>query len=230
MKLRNALLAVTLVLAGTSLRAQDFFQMTVQGQASPTVPVTITAVVNTPTGSLNPDFGPDPEVGGPPGNVTLTLAGSVPLTQYQAIVGGHSLGAPLPGSLNFQCHPPFDGPLLFECDGSVGPSQGPGGFSFRNTEKFTRVLTEDEFNSHPDVLAFMLLMNSFFPCGPPESCVLDAGPYGKMLAFEAGVIFDPITSTRVPTPGPLSLFVAGVVGLALSRRRKHLDSSPSPAL
>ena len=30
------------------------------------------------------------------------------------------------------------------------------------------------------------------------------------------------TVTRVPTPLPLSLFLAGVVGLALSRRRKQL--------
>ena len=213
MSLRTVLLAGILALAATALRAEEF-QMTIQGVGCPngappncstTVPVSITADFNSLAGAVAATFA---------GGVADTLNGSAPLTNYTEIVGGHTLASGTDSTLSFGCFGFPVSPNLYECGGSFG------GVSGGDIELWMKTVTQAQFQSFTDPLASLLLMNPGFQCsagGASSQCTMDGGPFGT-LAVDAPVTFAP-----VPEPGLLSLFVVGLVGLALFTRRKQLD-------
>jgi len=214
MKLRTALLAGILALAATALRAEEF-QFTLHGTTDcffddaacnqpMTGPTTITFDFNTREGMASANFGPYP----PPPPDPIVVEGSVPITNYLATVNGHNVNF-APSGFSFGCF----GPVLpnhYECNGGFGQ------VAFDDNELWIKVLTEDQFNSFKDPLASILLLNPNSFCGFVSSiCSFDL-PSGRTQ------LFGPWTVTPVPTPGPLLLFLAGFVGLALSRRRKQV--------
>jgi hypothetical protein len=102
-------------------------------------------------------------------------------------------------------------PNHYECGGGFGQ------VSFDDNELWIQTMTEAEFNSFKDPLAAIFLLNPSSFCGGASSiCEFDQ-PNGRTQ------LFGPWTITPVPAPGPLSLFLVGGMGFALSRRRKKLD-------
>ena len=216
MNLRTALLAGMLALAATALRAEEF-QMSIQGVGCPngappdcstTVPVTITADFNSLAGGVSATFA---------GGIADTLNGNAPLTNYTEIVGSHTLAFAANSSLSFGCFGPVL-PNLYECGGSFG------GVSGGDIELWMKTVTQAQFQAFSDPLASLLLTNPGFQCtagGVSAQCTMDGGPFGT-LAVQA-----PVTFTPVPAPGPLTLFLAALIGLALSRHTKHFGSLQS---
>jgi MYXO-CTERM domain-containing protein len=222
MKLRIVLLAGIVALAGAPLRAEEF-QFTLRGTTdcffgttcnpAMTGPTTITFDVNTLEGMASYNPGPYP----PPPPDPIVLEGSVPITNYLATVNGHTVGfAAHGGDFSFGCF----GPVLpnhYECSGGFGQ------VSYDDNELWIQTVTEAEFNSFKDPLASIFLLNPNSFCGGVSSICSFDQPSGTTQ------LFGPWTITPVPTPVPLSLFLAGVVGLALSRRRRRLDPLSSPS-
>lgn len=217
MNLRIPLLAGTVALAGAPLHAEEF-QFTFQGTAdcipgttcnpAMTGPTTITFNMNTLDGIARYNPGPYPP---PPPDPTV-LEGGVAITNYLATVNGHTVGFAAHGSgFSFGCF----GPVLpnhYECNGGFGQ------VNYDDNELWIQTLTEAEFNSFKDPLASIFLLNPNSFCGGVSSICSFEQPSGRTQ------LFGPWTITPVPTPVPLSLFLAGLVGLAFSMRRKQLDS------
>jgi hypothetical protein len=219
MNFRLALLAGFFALAGTAIHAEEF-QFTFQGDAecyfatacnpATTGAATITFDFNTLNGSASANFGPYPP--SPPD--PTVLEGSVPITNFYAAVDGRTVGFPAPGgNFDFGCF----GPVLpnhYECAG------GANGLSFFDNELWIKTLTEEQFNSFKDPLASIFLLNPDSFCGEVSSICMFDQPGGNLQLFGSWSI----TPVSVPTPGPLLLFLAGLIGLAISRRKESLGS------
>lgn len=214
MNLRTALLAGILALAATALRAEEF-QFTMHGSTScippsltcsgPTGPATISFDFNTREGMANYNPGPYPP---PPPDPTV-LEASVPITNYLATVDGHTVGFAAHGaSFSFGCFGPVL-PTFYECGGGFGQA------SFDDSEVWIHTVTEAQFNSFKDPLASILSNTDSGFCGGVSSICQMSTSAGSVQPFGRWTI------TRVPEPRPLSLFLAGLVGLAISRRRKQ---------
>lgn len=223
MHLRTALLAGMLALAATALRAEEF-QFTMQGFTScigdsltcsgPTGPATISFDFNTRQGMASYNPGPYPP---PPPDPTVLVA-SVPITNYLATVDGHTVSFIAHGaSFGFGCFGPVL-PTFYECGG------GFGNVGFDDSEIWIHTVTEAEFNSFKDPLASILSNTGRGFCGGVSSICTMFTSAGNVQPFGQWTI------TPVPTPGPLLLFLAGLVGLALSRHRKPLGAAESVRL
>ena len=213
MSLRTVLLAGILGLAATALHAEEF-QFSFSGSATcpdpslpcngPTGAATITFDFNTLQGMANYNPGPYPP---PPPDPTVVSA-SVPITNYLATVDGHTVGFAAHGdSFSFGCFGPVL-PTFYECGGNFGQ------VGFGDEELWIHTLTEAQFNSFKDPLASLITSGGVAFCGAVSGiCIMEA-PAGNVE------LFGPWTFTPVPTPGPLLLFLAGLVGVIVSRRRQ----------
>jgi MYXO-CTERM domain-containing protein len=236
MNLRIALLAGTLALVGTAGHAEEL-QWTITGNVQCLIgiqecngqatngPGSVTFDLNTLSATLTPTFAHNPP-GGPAGDILVNLDASFPITNYLAIVNGQTFGFAANGSGSLGCFGFPVGKTNYECSGMFSPSHGLGAYSFGDNETWIATLTEAQYKALKDPLAAILLSNT----GPPgvvcsfgggSICFMDQGPAGS-VGFVSKFIVTP-----VPTPGPLALFLAALVGLALSRRRKDLVS-PRP--
>jgi len=168
-----------------------------------TTPATISYDIDTRSGQQTfhvgqPGFGTE-------GDVLIDYeAANLVVTNYSAILGGqtHAFAAHTTGSFGFA----VEGADAYDFAGGVNPAKG--GFNFDSFA--SPLVSATEFATFDDPLASLLLKyrspsDAAF-CGV---CLLDGFPLvGQM------------TITAVPSPGPLVLFVAGLVGLALSRRNR----------
>src|SRR5262249_9188174 len=116
----------------------------------------------------------------------------------------------------------------YECNGGFSPSKGQGSYAFVDNETWIHTLTEAQYNSLQDPLAYILLSNTSPPDGGPcgnggATCYMSQD--GGSVNFGSRMFV-----TAVPTPEPLSLLLLGFVGLALSRlRRQWTVASLAPA-
>jgi len=211
MNLRTALLAGILIVAATAIRAEEL-QVRVHGtaicdpilgcnpQTTPSGPFSVSYDVNTRSGTQTRFFLQN--------ELLVFNADSLSITNFSAIVDGHTLFfAPHTSGL-FRFLVESRG--IYEFTGGAGPAPG-GVFGFEAA--VSPVLTPAQFLALKDPLADMLLLYRSPPGGP-------CGTIDCVLTPDLQLI-GTMTITRVPTPEPLSLFLAGVVGLALSRRRKQ---------
>ena len=97
--------------------------------------------------------------------------------------------------------------------------------NFDDNELWRQTLTESQFNSFKDPLASIFLLNPSSGCGIVSAiCQMDLPGFTSNVQMLGGW-----TITPVPSPEPLFLSLAGLVGLALARRGKQLDSLLSPS-
>jgi hypothetical protein len=209
MNLRTALLAIALALAATALRAEEL-QVTVHGVASCVIescnpqttftgPFIVSYDVNTLSGIQTPTFLQN--------ELLVFNAASLSITHFSVIVDGHTIAfAPhTTGAFRFLA----ESAGTYQFTGGAGPEPG-GSFAFEAA--VSPVLTEAQFMALKDPLADMLLL---YRSPPGSPCGVNCELFPSHLTLNGT-----LTVTRVPTPVPLSLSLAGLVGLALSRRRR----------
>jgi hypothetical protein len=211
MDVRTALLAGALALAGTVVRAEEL-QWTVSGIANPIPPNTaaggpffVSFDLNTQSGQLTPFFSN--------GYLGTLEATNLAVTNYLQIVGGQTFYSAHGSTAEML----FAGFISCCYDWTGGPG-APSGFSFGWDNVVGPQLTEAQYLALKDPLAAMLLGWS----GTTTGCCggLDPGPWSPGLAR--------MIITAVPTPGPLSIFLAGLVALVVSWRRKQYSSVLEP--
>jgi hypothetical protein len=186
-------------------------------QASYTTPFTITYDIDTRSGQQTfsvgqADLPNEGEV------LNSYFASNLAVTNYSANLGGQSVAfaAHTTGGFFFD----VEAPDIYDFSGGAGPSMAS--FFF---DSFARPLvTASEFSTFQDPLASLLLEYRSTPggCG---ICAL--GDFQENFIALNGQM----TVTAVPSPGPLLLFLTGLVGIALSQRGEGLQlTAPRAAL
>ena len=231
MDIRAALILALLALVGTNAHAEEL-QWTIIGnvQCFPFSNCSSQAVVgagtitfdfNTADATLTPTFGPGPS-GGP--DVLTNLSVVFPLSDYSAIVNGQTIASSATGFGSFGCFGFPVSPKLYECDGGFAANNsGIGSYQFVDNETWLHTITEAQYNSLQDPLAYLLSdPTNGTGCG-------NGGATCYMLEDGGNLNFaSNFHITAVPTPKPLPLAFLGFVGLALSRYFRRPTVAPSP--
>ncbi len=178
------------------------------GPGTYTTPFTITYDVDTTSGQQTSSVGPGPfSIEG--GVLISYVASNLAVTNYSVILGGQTYAFAAHTTGRFAFVP--EARDAYDFAGSAGT--GKGGFGFDSFA--SPLVTASEFATLQDPLASLLLAYGSNPCSHGE-CAL--GNPGQLFAFT------PISGTMrivgVPSPGPLLLFLTGLVALTLSQRRK----------
>ena len=178
------------------------------GQASYKTPFTITYDIDTRSGQQTFSVG-QTELPNEGEVLNSYVASNLAVTNYSAILGGQSVAfaAHTTGGFFFD----VEAPDIYDFSGGAGPSMAT--FFF---DSFARPLvTASEFATFQDPLASLLLEYRSTP-GGCSICALDMGDFPENFIGLNGKM----TVTAVPSPGPLLLFLTGLVGIALSQRGK----------
>lgn len=212
---RVALLALVAVFA-SAIHA-DELEVTLSGEASllsgsstvPVTPFTISYMFNTDSALLTQvEFG---QVNGGGPTVLLGLVADFPITNYTQTFGGVTTVSPQgAGHFNLDLQPGANGYQMFN---SGGPAAGSPGFGF--DIGVTPLITQAQYMAFTDPLADILGLYT-----PASSLGGDA------VAFVNGDVWSLVgslsvteSSVSVPTPEPIVLFVAGLLGLIAARTR-----------
>jgi hypothetical protein len=177
------------------------------GQGSYTTPFTITYDFNSTSGLQTSRVGQD---GFNDGRDVLVeySASNLAVTNYSAILGGQSVAFAYQTTGNFGFE--VEGIDAYDFGGGAGPSKGGYGFDSFSTP----LVSASEFATFQDPLASLLL--TYRSTGGCNVCMLYAT--GDPLDFTP--LSGRMTIVAVPSPGPLLLFLTGLVAITLSQRRK----------
>ncbi len=216
--MRKLALALTLLTVVSLPVSAEELQVTVTGLACTlapvdcqpgtyTTPFTITYDVDTRSGHQTfrvgeASFGIEGEV------LVNYEASNLAITDYSASLGGLSLAFAAWPSGHFG----FDVEGRDSYDFAGGASPSPGGFFFDSFA--TPIVTAPEFATFQDPLASLLLKFRSTP-GSCGFCQLNGSDFTDYVP-----LIGTMTVTPVPSPGPLLLLLAGLVGIALSRLGK----------
>jgi hypothetical protein len=175
------------------------------GQGTYTTPFTITYDINSTSGLQTSSVGQQGF-----GEVLDSYhASNLAVTNYSAILGGQSVvfAAHTTGNFGFE----VEGQDVYDFSGGVS-SPSKMGFGFDSFS--TPFVTASEFATFQDPLASLLL--TYRSTGGCSVCFLYAT--GDPLDFTP--LSGRMTIVAVPSPGPLLLFLTGLVGITLSLRGK----------
>lgn len=221
----RALILLLLACVSLPVSAEEL-RVTITGLACPlappdcgagdyTTPFTITYFIDTRSGQRTVRVGPS--FFGDEGDILRTyVASNLAVTNYSAILGGQSFAfaAHTTGGFGFD----EEGLNVYDFAGGAGPSMGRYFFdSFA-----TPIVTAPEFATFQDPLASLLLK---YPSTPCSLCGLVTGSDG----LDFFPLIAKITVTPVPSPGPLLLFLTGLLGIALSPRGRSSTSTCAAA-
>ena len=221
---RAAFLALAAVFAAAG-HAEEL-QVTLSGEASvlngtstvPVTPFTISYMFNTDSAQLTQvEFGP---INGPLGGpiVLNDFIADFPVVNYTQIFGGVTTVSPQGvGHFNLDLTPGGGGYQMF---GSGGPTAGSPGFGFDIGVE--PLITQAQYMAFKDPLADVLGLFT-----PASSLGGDAIAFanGEEWAL-IGSISVSERSVSVPTPEPIGLFVAGLLGLIAARARPSARPNP----
>ena len=116
------------------------------------------------------------------------------------------------------------GPNEYECGGGFAANNsGIGSYQFVDSEIWLHTITEAQYNSLQDPLAYLLT-------NPADGTGCGNGGATCFMLQEGGSVrfASNFHITAVPTPQPLPLFLLGFVGLALSRHFRPPTFAPHP--
>jgi len=138
-------------------------------------------------------------------------ATNVSIRNFEAVIAGQTVAfaGAASGNFGWDNEDPRGPPWPYDFVAGAGSVFFSDGLALSN-------VSGDQFQQLHDPLGHMLLN------APHLSAIFGSIPSGAGLgAVQGWHVSGTFTVTPVPAPGAPSLFLAGMVGLALSRRRNH---------